>query len=110
MNQHDLITLVASVLGSGGFFSALYLLLKLKPESASIVVKSAEDVVLIQSGLIEDLRKSLDIARVQIGEAISLKEEIVTLKHEIARFKEEVKSLRAELASRNGHTIPIQTT
>lgn len=104
INNHDLITLVSAFLGSSGFFGGIYLLLKLKPESGAIVVKSAEDVVVIQSGLITDLRKSLDDARLKLAEIASLKEEIITLKAELERFKAEVIHLRAEIAIRNGKT------
>ncbi len=88
MNYHDVVTLIAAILGSGGFFGGMYLLLKLKPETGSIVVKSAEDVVVMQGSIITELRKQI----------ADLKEEIHSMREDMERLRTANAKLTAELA------------
>jgi chromosome segregation ATPase len=54
------ISLVVSTILGGGFLGGLVAYRKLKPESDQIIVSSAKDVVLIQKGALDDLRRQMD--------------------------------------------------
>ncbi len=56
MDSDLLSTLVVVILG-GGFVGAIVAIVKLKPEGDQILVSSAKDVVLIQKGALDDLRR-----------------------------------------------------
>ncbi len=60
MSYHDYVTLVSSLLGSGGLLGAVYLLMKFRPEAGSIVVKSAEGVLVMQSSYIKKLESRVE--------------------------------------------------
>lgn len=53
----DLIPTIIQALFSAGGLGAIYLLLKLRPEAGQITVTAAQGVVLMQSNVIDDLRK-----------------------------------------------------
>lgn len=53
----DLLPILIPAILSSGFLGGIYLLFKLKPEVNQITVTAAQGVVLMQTGVIEDLRK-----------------------------------------------------
>lgn len=50
---------VITLLGGGGFATAIILLLKARPEVGQIVVTSAQGAVIVQTGVIDNLHKEL---------------------------------------------------
>lgn len=53
----EMIPIIIHAILSSGFLGGIYLLLKLRPEAGQITVTAAQGVVLMQSGVIDDLRK-----------------------------------------------------
>lgn len=94
----DYILPIVTVLLGGGFIGGLVLLLKLRPESGEITVRSAEKVVLIQDNLIDDLRNSIVEAEARCEARVNL------LKTRFAQLTEEVnrRPTRTELLDSNG--------
>ena len=68
MSYHDFITLISSLLGSGGLLGGLYLFMKFRPEAGMMVVKSAEGVVVMQANYIKKLEERIDQLEKQVGE------------------------------------------
>lgn len=68
MKWDDLVGPLLSAILGGGVVTGIVSFRKLKPESDQIVVSSAKDVVIIQKGVIDDLRKSSAEDRVRIIE------------------------------------------
>lgn len=50
---------IITLLGGGGFLTAVVLLLKARPEMGQIVVTSAQGAVIVQTGVIENLNREL---------------------------------------------------
>ncbi len=88
MSYHDYVTLVSSLLGSGGLLGAVYLLMKFRPEAGSIVVKSAEGVLVMQSTYIK-----------------KLEERITHLESENESLRFELQILREKVDKVEGHQI-----
>ncbi len=84
MSYHDYVTLVSSLLGSGGLLGAVYLLMKFRPEAGSIVVKSAEGVLVMQSTYIKKLEERIGHLE---SENESLRFELAILKEKIEKFE-----------------------
>lgn len=59
--------ILSSILGSG-FLSAIYMLLKLRPEAGQITVTAAQGAVIVQTGVIENLRIEMERLREELAE------------------------------------------
>ena len=79
MSYHDYVTLISSLLGSGGLLGAVYLLMKLRPEAGMMVVKGAEGVVVMQANYIKKLED-------RVGQLEKLVEVIEPLRKEVAEL------------------------
>jgi len=100
MTKQDIISLLIQFILSGGFLGGVYALLKLRPEAGQIVVTSAQSAVIVQSGVIENLREELERIEArfdaQEAEIISLREENTKLRarvRELERTHDNVSSL-----------------
>lgn len=59
----SLVTAVVSIVLGGGFVGGIVALVKLRPEGDQIIVSSAKDVVVIQAGALDELRRQIDEMR-----------------------------------------------
>lgn len=121
----EVITAIAVAVLGGGFITGIALLLKVRPEAGQVVVKSAESVVIMQKGLIDDLLARVDQATQEISvlrdiveqqgrrldeqsdELASTRSQRDRLLRENAGLKDEVHELRervAQLERSNGGT------
>lgn len=101
--------LVALILGVGGG-GGIVALFKVKPERGRIVIDAAQGAVVVQSGVMDELRKELDRLKEELDELRSdrdaevnrLRAEVVELRSgrdaEVAQLRAEVARLRAENA------------
>lgn len=94
MNTGQIVTLVVSVIFSGGLVGGVVALLKLRPESGQIVVTAAQGAVVVQSGVIDDLRQELQNLR---AERDALRAENVQLRTRVAALEQKFEALRAEV-------------
>jgi hypothetical protein len=60
MTTHDIVILIAAIVGSGGVVAAIVALVKLRPEAGQILVTTAQSVVIVQTSVIENLEKQLN--------------------------------------------------
>lgn len=90
--NHDLVTLIASILGSGGLLGSVYLLMKFRPEAGSILVKSAEGVLIMQAGYIKKLEERIN----------HLEKEVVRLSHELDTANEQLKKFETNQDRHDG--------
>lgn len=81
---------VLLVLLGGGLLAAIASFRKAPAEKQAIIITAAQGAVVVQSGVIEDLREELDRAHSQIA---TLTEE---LHAEVSRLRSERDALRAE--------------
>ena len=58
MQLSDIVTLIAVVVGGGGLFAGIVALIKLRPEAGQITVTTAQGVLIMQTQVIDDLRKT----------------------------------------------------
>jgi hypothetical protein len=92
MNLHDIVTVIASLVGSGGLLGSIYLLMKFRPEAGSIIVKSAEGVMVMQSGYIDKLEKRV----------ANLEEEVRRLSLELKKAYDDLRIFRGEQSRHDG--------
>jgi septal ring factor EnvC (AmiA/AmiB activator) len=63
-----LITVIVSTILGGGLLSAIYALLKLRPEAGQITVTAAQGAVIVQSSVIETLNKEMSHLREEVAQ------------------------------------------
>jgi threonine dehydratase len=107
-----LLAAIVAALGGGGFLGGLVLLLKLRPEAGQITVTAAQGAVIVQTGVIEALRRENDRLQTRIDalevtsasfsemskRVSDLENERVSLKVENDGLRERVQMLEASLA------------
>lgn len=59
MTPETIIAVIIAVLGSGGLIGGIVALAKVRPESGRMIVEAAEGAVVVQSGVITELRNDL---------------------------------------------------
>ena len=59
MIDSSLTNVIVGLLGGGGLLGGLYALLKLRPEAGQITVTAAQGAVIVQTGVIENLKKEI---------------------------------------------------
>jgi hypothetical protein len=74
-----LVPIILALLGSG----ALVAFFRARPEGSKIIVDAAQGAVVVQSGVIEDLRDQLTEARKQLAEFHELQAEVGRLRREV---------------------------
>lgn len=101
MTLSEIAIVVAGTLGGGGVIGALYTIMKVRPESAGILIDAAQDVVIIQKGVIDDLRMGLKDAHDRITALENANEEkdkeATRLRAENKRLTERVRHLEREI-------------
>lgn len=68
MDTNTLLVGLSTLILGGGFVGGIVALVKLKPEGDQILVNSAKDVVLIQAGALDNLRREREEDRKRIDE------------------------------------------
>lgn len=112
-------TLVPVVIG-GGFIGSIVALLKLKPEGDQILISSAKDVVVIQAGALDEMRRQIEEMRQRFETQASESAQAIAdchaereeLRHERDAerannrdLRARIEALEAEVADlRNNHT------
>lgn len=91
MDKSAIINLIITVIGSGGIFGGIYTLLKLRPEAGQITVTAAQGALIVQTGVIDNLR-----------------EEIVRLREDVARLTAENRTLWERVRSNEIRTTNIE--
>ncbi|HEX2578682.1 MAG TPA: hypothetical protein VHK88_20225 [Aquihabitans sp.] len=95
-----MLTTILAVLGGGGLLTAFAVWRKAGPESSQILVDAASGVVLIQKGVIDDLRADMDVRdrRIDAIEAALVDRDtrIKALEAALAERDREVHATRAE--------------
>jgi chromosome segregation ATPase len=101
MTLSEIAIVVAGTLGGSGVIGALYTIMKVRPESAGILIDAAQDVVIIQKGVIDDLRMGLKDAHDRITALENANEEkdkeATRLRAENKRLTERVRHLEREI-------------
>jgi chaperonin cofactor prefoldin len=95
---HDFVPIIVAGLLSGGFIGGVVAFMKLRPEVQQILVSTAQDAVVIQSGVIDDLNDQLERARKRITAAESDNER---LRARVSSLEKELGVLRKQVE--NGH-------
>jgi uncharacterized small protein (DUF1192 family) len=102
-------SVVSLIIGAGGA-GGIAALVKVKPERGRIVIDAAQGAVVVQSGVMADLRAELDRLRAELeesradrdAEVARLRAEVLELRSgrdaEVAQLRAEVARLRAETA------------
>lgn len=99
----SIVSLVIAVIGAGGLGGLVLALIKARPEASAVIVDSAKGAVLVQSGVIDDLREALAETRKELTElrgevsgVNKLRGRIVELERELGRERSERKALEEE--------------
>lgn len=59
MEAGSIVTLVGLVLGGGGIAAGVVALIKVRPEAGQVVVTAAQGALVVQSGVIDELKEEL---------------------------------------------------
>jgi hypothetical protein len=70
MSTEALAAVVVAVLGSGGLIGGIVALLRVRPESGRLIVEAAEGAVVVQSGVIDQLRREISGLREDLDEEL----------------------------------------
>ncbi len=85
-----IIVSVITLLGGSGFLAGVVALIKLRPEAGQITVTAAQGAVIVQSGVIKDLRDELK--RIN-DELIEEKKENADLRKRLSAFEQKLHEL-----------------
>lgn len=89
--------LIIAVIGSGGLIGGIAAFLKLRPEKDSIVVNAAQGALLVQTGIVEQLRLELERAHTRIAACEGLEARVDELEAELRKRDAVVADLVTEL-------------
>lgn len=87
MADNTVLVAAISVVGGGGLAGALVALIKVRPESGQILVKTAQDVVLIQQGAMTDMQQRLSAVE---AERDRLRHRVTELETSVATLQRRV--------------------
>lgn len=90
MGPEHVVAIIAALIGAGGIWGGIAAFRKVQPEKESIIVTAAQGVVVMQAGVLEDLREELTRA---LGRIDELEDE---LHRETDRLRTERDGLRSE--------------
>ena len=90
------VTLIVAVLGSAGLLGSWAAFRKSKPEAGKIFIDAAQGVVLMQTGVIEDLRKEVRFLR---EENAKVSKENSDLKQRLEELEDKVRELTKRTTS-----------
>jgi chromosome segregation ATPase len=85
---------VIAIVGTGGIIGGLVALLKVRPETGKLIVEAAEGAVVVQAGVMRELRAEIEALREL--EARASKRELDATKRE-QDLRRELEDLRSEL-------------
>lgn len=94
------VQLVTAVIGAGGLLTGIVAFLKLRPENDSVVVTAAQGALLVQSGVVDELKEELGRAKQmnidQGTEIIELRREVREMRRDLRAVTDERDALRTE--------------
>lgn len=114
-----IVVLAAAIIGAGGIAGGIATFRKVQPEKESIIVTAAQGALVVQAGVLDDLREELARAHEQIAilqrqigqvtdelhaEIDRVRRERDTLYLENYKLKERVQQLEAKVAHLEGST------
>lgn len=89
------------ILGSGGIVGAIVAFLKIRPEAGQIAVTASQGALVVQSGVIDDLREEnahlrarLNAVEAELGRYNDLAIENFKLRQRVAELEREVRILK----------------
>lgn len=97
------VAVLIAIVGTGGIIGGLVALLKVRPESGKLIVEAAEGAVLVQAGVMRELRAEIEALRkLEMRTARreqDLRRELAELRAELDRCTTGLGRLRARMAS-----------
>lgn len=91
-----LVPLIISTLFGGGIVAVISALYKVKPEAGQIVVTAAQGALIVQTGVIENLRKEIERISKEAEEKIrELEKALRQANQEIGRLTEILRTMKA---------------
>lgn len=105
----DWIPGIIAGIGSGGIVASVVALLKVRPEAGQIVVTAAQGALIVQSGVIEELRKELDRVKIEYTHEIhDLRDELNNALDEIARLNKIIDLMKLDQDRHDGEVKELQ--
>ena len=93
------------VVGTGGITGALYALLKWRPEAGQITVTAAQGAIVVQTGVIENLRKELSRVESDLEEE---RKTNLDLRYQVAGYKQQVVELTIQLEELKSRIVLLE--
>ncbi len=102
-NLGDFVPVIIALVGTGGILGGIVAILKVRPESGQIAVTASQGALVVQTGVIENLKKEIDRANAKVEwmlnrmEALEAEAAKVDQLHaRVAQVEEDNKRLRNE--------------
>jgi cell division protein FtsB len=99
----DVTPFLIAILGTGGLAGGIVAFLKIRPEAGQIAVTASQGALIVQSGVIDELRKEnerlrdrLTAIEAEMSKYNNLAIENWRLRQRVAELEREVKQLKAE--------------
>lgn len=90
------LTIVSALAALGGIVGAILAVFKLSPERQSIFISTAQGAVIVQAGVIDDLREELVHLRKRIDDCELVEQQVDRLRGEIRSLQETIAGTRIE--------------
>ena len=96
MALSDFTPLIVAVVGTGGVVTAIVAFIKVRPEAGQIAVTASEGALVVQSGVIKDLRDENAHLRTRLEDIESKVALLGSLRERVDALEEKNKQLRAD--------------
>jgi len=101
------VTVILAVL-STGVGGALVAFLRLRKEGPKIIVEAAQGAVVVQSGVIDDLREQIDSLRTRLSEADALQRRVRELERREEELTVENTRLRSQVSNLQARIVQLE--
>lgn len=108
MLTDGVVQVLVAILGSGGVIGAIVAIMKVRPEAGQIAVDAANGAIVVQTGVIDTLRKENQLLRERMEDLESKVALLGDLQDRVKGLEDERRKLKAENTRLRGRVTHLE--